>query len=79
MNGHYHINELVAAEHRHQLLSDAELYRASKALEAKRSRRQTEYRPSLVLRLVRHLAHARSVAREGTATTVAAGAAAPTA
>lgn len=78
MNGHL-INELLAADHRRQVISDAELYRASQAREAKRATRRAELRPSLALRLVRRLAHARSVAREGTATTVAAGATAPTA
>jgi hypothetical protein len=70
MIGHQYVSQLAAAEHRQALRSAAELYHASQARAAKRAQR----RPSVVLLVVRRLAHLRrptpAAAKPTMATTV---------
>ena len=58
MIGHHYVNELIAAEHRQMLESDAQLRHAGEAIKVRRERRANR-RAALILRLSRRLAKAR--------------------
>ena len=69
MIGHEHTSGLVAAERQHTLRSEAALYHGSHAIDAKRAARRAKRGPSIILRLARRAAQARSLRPTVTATT----------
>ena len=67
MIGHHYVNELIAAEHRQMLESEAQLRHAGEALKVRRERRANR-RAAMLLRLSRRLPKARPATATSPAT-----------
>ncbi len=71
MIGHEHTTGLVAAERQHTLRSEAALYHGSHAIDAKRAARRAKRGPSIILRLARRAAQAKTGVRPTVTATTA--------